>query len=362
MGDMAEPEAIETEEEIRTVTLSRWAPTRITALIAVAAFIAFTLIFLLTGSGQELIHRMVVIRTYFDDGTGLVRTADVQLDGIKVGEVKAVRLTDSKDPARTVEVDMKVQKNFLRSIPYDSKTEITADNLVGDKYINIKRGRSTRTIVAGEELSRVPATPNFDPADLIASVSATLKRATALLDQVENPQTPLGTLVKHDDLYTLVRDDIKGLQDAVNQYGGPKSVVGKAIYGQAFYNQLRKPLLDADKMLADIENGQGQYGQMLKDSSQYDNAIGSIRTFRKSVQQMKTAPIMASEDQYRSALTALQNLNATYGELTRGNGQLAQLLNSSQLYEQYAGSTRETRAFVHDFRLNPQKYLRIKVF
>ena len=359
---MAEPEAIETEEEIRTVTLSRWAPTRITALIAVAAFIAFTLIFLLTGSGQELIHRMVVIRTYFDDGTGLVRTADVQLDGIKVGEVKAVRLTDSKDPARTVEVDMKVQKNFLRSIPYDSKTEITADNLVGDKYINIKRGRSTRTIVAGEELSRVPATPNFDPADLIASVSATLKRATALLDQVENPQTPLGTLVKHDDLYTLVRDDIKGLQDTVNQYGGPKSVVGKAIYGQALYNQLRKPLLDADKMLADIENGQGQYGQMLKDSSQYDNAIGSIRTFRKSVQQMKTAPIVASEDQYRSALTALQNLNATYGELTRGNGQLAQLLNSSQLYEQYAGSTRETRAFVHDFRLNPQKYLRIKVF
>ncbi len=359
---MAELAAPETEEEIRTVTLSPYAGARVTALIAIAVFIACTLIFLLTGSGQELIHRMVVIRTYFDDGTGLVRTADVQLDGIKIGEVKAVRLTDSQDRSRTVEVDMKVQKNFLRSIPDDSKTEITADNLVGNKYINIKRGSSARTILAGEELSRVPPTPNFDPADLIASVSATLKRATVLLDQIEDPKTPLGTLVKREDLYTQVRDDIKGIEDAVANYGGPKSPVGKAIYGQDLYNQLRKPLLDADKLLADIENGQGQYGQMLKNSTQYDSTLASIRTFRKSVQEMKAAPMIASDEQYNNSLAALRNINATYAELTRGNGQLAQLLNSSQLYEQYAGSSRETRAFVHDFRLNPQKYLRIKVF
>jgi len=359
---VAETAATGTEEEIRTVTISPYAPARITALIAVAAFIALTLVFLLTGSGQEIIHRMVVIRTYFNDGTGLVRTADVQLDGIKVGEIKAVRLTDSKDPARTVEVDMKVQKNFLRSIPDDSKTEITADNLVGDKYINIKRGRSTRSIMAGEELSRVPPAPNFDPADLIASVSATLKRASDLLDQIENPASPLGTLVQGEDIYNKVRDDIKALQDAVTRYGGPKSDIGKAIYGQDLYNQLRKPLLDADKMLADIENGQGQYGQMLKDSSQYDNALASIRKFRKSVQDWKAAPLMASDEQYANALATLKNLNATYDELTRSNGQFAQLLNSSQLYEQYAGSSRETRAFVHGFRLNPQKYLRIKVF
>ena len=359
---MAELEAPETEEDIRTVTLSPYAGARVTALIAVAVFIACTLMFLLTGSGQELIHRMVVIRTYFDDGSGLVRTADVQLDGMKIGEVKAVRLTDSKDRSRTVEVDMKVQKNFLRSIPEDSKTEITANNLVGNKYINIKGGHSARTIMAGEELSRVPPTPNFDPADLIASVSATLKRATVLLDQIENPETPLGTLVKREDLYTQVRDDLKAIQDAVAAYGGPKSQVGKAIYGQDLYNQIRKPLLDADKMLADIENGRGQYGQMLKDSAQYDNAIASIRTFRKSMQQVKSSPMMASEEQYNNSLAALRNLNATYDELTRGNGQLAKMLNSSQLYEQYAGSSRETRAFVHNFRLNPQKYLQIKVF
>jgi len=359
---MAVAEQSAPEEDIRTVTVSRYAPARVTALVSVAIFTALTLVFLLTGSGQELIHRMAVIRTYFDDGTGLVRTADVQLDGIKVGEVKAVRLTASKDPSHTIEVLMNIQKNFLPAIPDDSKTEITADNLVGDKYINIKRGQSHRSIQAGDELSRVPPTPNFDPADLIASVNTSLKRANDLLDQIENPSTPLGTLVKGEDLYSRVRDDIKALEDAVVEYGGPKSPVGQAIYGQDLYNQVRKPVLDIDKMLADIENGQGQYGQMLKDSSDYDDALASIRSFRVSVQQIKSAPMMSSDEQYRNALEMLKNANAAFDQLAKGDGQLAQMLSSAQLYEQFVGSTRETRAFVHDFRLNPQKYLRIKVF
>jgi hypothetical protein len=355
---IAEPD----QEEIRTVTISPWASTRVTALISAATFIVFTLVFLLTGGGQALIHRTVQIRTYFEDGTGLVRTADVQLDGIKVGEIKVIRPTDSKDPARTVEVLMNIQKNFLTKIPDDSKTEITADNLVGGKYINIKRGQSSRSIVADEELKRMPPAPNFDPADLLATVSATLRRATDLLDQVENPATPLGTLVKGEDLYTLIRDDIKAIEETVSQYGGPKSQIGKAIYGQDLYNQIRKPLLDMDKMLADIQNGQGQYGPLLKDSSQYDNTLASIRRFRASVQEIQRTPLLANEDQYLAALKLLRNLNATYDQLTQSDGQLAQLLTSAQLYEQFAGTTRETNLFLHSFRLNPQKYLRIKIF
>jgi len=343
------------EEEIRTVTISKWASSRVTAVISVAFFIALTLVFLLTGSGQEILHRSVVVKTYFDDGTGLVRTADVFLDGIKVGEVKAVRLVNTNDTARAIEVEMNLQKNFLSAIPDDSQTEITADNLVGDKYINIKRGRSMRAIVAGEELKRVPPAPNFDPADLIATLSATLKRATDLLDQIENPATPLGTLVKGEDLYATVRDDIRAIQDALTAYASPKSQIGQAIFGQDLYNRVRKPVLDIDEQLADIQNS-------LQDSSQYDNALASIRKFHDSVRQMESSPMMASDEQYRSTLARLHDLNAAFDELTQGDGQVAQLLSTTQLYEQLAGTSRETRTFLHDFRLNPQKYLRLKVF
>ncbi len=350
------------EDQIRTVTINKWASSRVTAVLSVALLIALILVFLLTGSGGEIFHRSVSVRTYFDDGTGLVRTADVVLDGIKVGEVKSVRLNDTNDTSRAIEVRMNIRKDFLHSIPDDSKTEITADNLVGDKYINIQRGKSARSIVANDELQRVPPTPNFNPADLIASMQSILKRASDLLDQVENPQTPLGALVKGEDLYTNIRNDIKAVQDVITAYGSPKSPFGKAIYGQDLYNQIRKPVLEIDKQLADIENGQGTYGQMLKDSSQYDSALARIRDFRASVKQMRNTPMLTSDEQYRNGLQMLKQLNSAFDELTRGEGQLARLLDSTQLYEQYAGTSRETREFIRDFRLHPQKYLRLKVF
>ena len=350
------------DDEIRTVTLSKWAGSRVAAMLSAGLFINLTLVYLLTDGGAEILHRTVPVRTYFDDGTGLVRTADVLLDGIKVGEVKAVRLSNTSDTARAIEVQMNIRKDFLHAIPDDSQTEITADNLVGDRYINIQRGKSARNIVANDELKRVPPTPNFDPADLIASLNATLKRTSALLDQVENPATPLGALVKTEDLYNQILADVIGIQAVVSKAGSPKGQFGQAIYGQDLYNQIRKPILDIDKQLADIENGQGPYGQMLKDSSQYDSALAKIRQFRVSVKQMEKSPMMSGDDQYRHAVELLKNATVAIDELTGGKGQFAKLLSNTQLYDQYAGISQQARTFIRDFRLHPQKYLRIKVF
>ena len=51
-----------------------------------------------------------------------------------------------------------------RPSPVDSRTEITADNLLGDKYINIRKGIASESIKAGDELLTQPASNSFDPA------------------------------------------------------------------------------------------------------------------------------------------------------------------------------------------------------
>jgi phospholipid/cholesterol/gamma-HCH transport system substrate-binding protein len=45
-----------------------------------------------------------------------------------------------------------------------------------------------------------------------------------------------------------------------------------------------------------------------------------------------------------------------------GDSQLGVFLADSQLYESLTGSTNEMRQFLGDFRTNPRKYLRLKVF
>jgi phospholipid/cholesterol/gamma-HCH transport system substrate-binding protein len=45
-----------------------------------------------------------------------------------------------------------------------------------------------------------------------------------------------------------------------------------------------------------------------------------------------------------------------------GEGRLGVFLADSQLYESLTGSTTEMQHFLSDFRTNPRKYLRVKIF
>ncbi len=47
------------------------------------------------------------------------------------------------DPNRIVKVTLEVDDKFLTQIPVDSQAGIAAENLLGTKYINIRKGRAT---------------------------------------------------------------------------------------------------------------------------------------------------------------------------------------------------------------------------
>jgi phospholipid/cholesterol/gamma-HCH transport system substrate-binding protein len=340
------------EQEIRTVTLSPWAGTRVTALIGFALGLALVLIFLMTGGGQVLLHRTVIIHTYMADGTGLIRTANVELNGIKVGKVKKISFSRFPEPARAIQVDMKIRKDYLSAIPIDSKAELTADNLLGDKYINITKGASPQSIEPGADLATQPPTANFDPGDLLASLQNILQRANVLLGQVEDPKTPFGQFVKGEDFYATLRDYVVGIQNTIHKYGNPRSELGKSVYGQALYREMRQRLLDIDVQIQQV-----QQNPWLAKSTQYDAWLSQAKTFRQSVAAFRESPMMKQDDFYNATRDALSNLDDTVRAMAAGP-----LLTGTELYESLNGSSRNTRDLLKDFRQNPKKYLRLKVF
>src|SRR5437868_13593206 len=116
-----------------------WAKLRTGILVTAAMVILAVLIFLLTGNGT-LFEGQALLRTFMVDSAGMAENAPVRLNGILVGHIKKVMLSGSKDPKRTVEVDLVVPDKYLPEIPTDSHAAISAANLLGDKYINITRG------------------------------------------------------------------------------------------------------------------------------------------------------------------------------------------------------------------------------
>src|ERR1051325_11016970 len=116
----------------------RWSQLKVGVVSLTAFVILFVLVFLLTSSRGILQHNLQ-LRTYMDDASGMADGTVVRLNGITVGYLDKLRLTDSKDPKRAVEFDMLVQEKYMPEIPVDSLATIAAANLLGDKFINITK-------------------------------------------------------------------------------------------------------------------------------------------------------------------------------------------------------------------------------
>src|SRR5258708_17632563 len=120
---------------------AKWAKLRVGILAIASMTILAILIFLITGH-VNIFESNAVLYTYMGDAAALAVGAPVNLNGIPVGKVKNITLSGSKEPRRIVKIEMEMPEHILKSIPLDSVSSISAANVLGTKYINIKEGKS----------------------------------------------------------------------------------------------------------------------------------------------------------------------------------------------------------------------------
>src|ERR1700680_2679330 len=130
----------------------QWAQLRTGVLATVAMLIAGVLIFLLTGQ-SNIFGGNFHLRAYMEDSAGMVSNDPVRVNGILVGYIGSIKLSGSRDPKRTVEIDMVIQEKYLDQIPEDSKSAISAANLLGSKYVNITKGTHPKHVEPGGEIA-----------------------------------------------------------------------------------------------------------------------------------------------------------------------------------------------------------------
>src|SRR5262245_36976775 len=108
----------------------RWSQLKVGLVTIIAFAILFVLVFLLTSS-RGLFRRNVELRTFMDDAAAMADGSVVRLNGIDIGYLDRLSLTNSSDPNRAVEFTMMVRSDFLDDIPVDSVATIAAANLLG---------------------------------------------------------------------------------------------------------------------------------------------------------------------------------------------------------------------------------------
>jgi phospholipid/cholesterol/gamma-HCH transport system substrate-binding protein len=310
---------------------------------------------------KDLSPGYVQLHTYLDDAAGLMDGTQVRLNGIPIGYLEAQKHTNSRDPMRKIEFDLRVKESYLRQIPADSLVGLASDNLLGDQYIGIRRGKSAQPVRAGAELGM---TQTQDITRMMAQVSTQLDRLQAvatrgdkLMSGVDKGSGAIGKIVKDSGLQTGA--GVSGELDRLTadvQHG--HGTVTKLFYEDPLGAQLEAPLKRLDAIMASADATSARLKEF-KDG--LDRATSEFQTLQAGLKAGKGS--FAKVDQLQARLDELTlKIDAMMNKINSGQGTVGQLLVNPQLNEALAGTTREFQELAKGLKTNPKKFVALKLF
>jgi phospholipid/cholesterol/gamma-HCH transport system substrate-binding protein len=352
------------ELEIKPTSRVRY---RVVTLITAGIGILFVLMYLLVGGTGDFFAPRTTLTTYLADASGVVQGSEVRLSGIRIGKVQKVELSGQVAPGREVRAEMRVLSRYLKNIPADSQTDVSADTLVGLKFIDIAEGKSPLPIHEDGVLPSEPVQQAASRANLMETLQNNLSQVDRILADMSSPATETGRLVVGEQLYDNILLHINGFDSALHTFLTPQSDLGKAFYTDEIYNRVHNFAVQLDRQLASIQNGEGAVGHLFASDEQYNEILRELVQLRAALADAnagkgKFGAFLQDDSGYQRITRLLAATDAMISSLNAGEGQAGRLLSNAQLYESLNGSLHSMQEFLRDLRENPRKYLRIKPF
>lgn len=338
---------------------------RVAALIFVGCVISATEMYLLAGGLADVFARRSTLTTFMADAAGVTTESEVRLSGIRIGQVQSVELSGSQDPPHTVRIQMRVLTRYLKFIPADSQTDVNADTIVADKFIDVAEGKSAIPIAENAVLPAKPMPQATDRADVLAALQDRLTQIDHILTQMESPDTDLGKFVQNNDVYDSMLAFIGDFDTGIHAFLNPQSELGQAVFTPELYNRMRNIISKTDNILSSIQNGEGTAGHMFATDEQYNEWVRELVELHSAVADAnagkgRLGALLQDDGDYQQIARLLGSMDATLDSLNAGEGQGGRLLTNAQAYESLNSSLRRMEAELRDLREHPQKYLRVR--
>jgi phospholipid/cholesterol/gamma-HCH transport system substrate-binding protein len=249
-----------------------------------------------------------------------------------------------------------VERQRLSSITADSTAQIASETMIGDKFVAISSGTSAGHIQPYGEipLKRSPELlKTLDIGDFQKQVAA----IDAVLADIEQGKSRVGEFVIDDLIHRDLLKRIVEIERATKAISDTSSALGRELYTDELFRQIHDPLAKLDQTLAQMQAGQGGIGKFLRDPAQYQQLRDSLGTLRSSITDLRKQPFLTSEQQYtgwnRQVASLIRNVddfNAT------------PMMATSAVYDNLAGSAKQMHQTLKEFRENPRRFLRMKLF
>lgn len=352
----------------------KWSQLKVGITVVAASVTLAVLIFLMSNTGGIFTPK-IVLRSYFDNASGLRIGAPVRLEGVDIGNVINIRVVPDPRRKRTpVEVQMKVSTRYINSIHTDSLTALSTAGVLGETYIDIDSALAQGPPV--QDGGELPAEDVPDFQDVVRASQGTLqnldaleKRVDRILAFIESGNGSVGKLIYDPALYNNLSATVTEFQGLVNDVTNGKGSLGKLVSTDELYSKVNVTIDKLNSMIDDLNAGKGTAGKLLKDEQLYKNANEAIANLKQLTDDINAGKgalgTLAKDPQFANKLQNTMNkISDLTNQLAAGQGTMGKLLQDPGLYNNANQMLMETRELVKAVREDPKKYLtiRFKVF
>jgi phospholipid/cholesterol/gamma-HCH transport system substrate-binding protein len=351
----------------------QWSQLKVGALVVAAIAILIFLIFLMSGSTGGLFARKIVLRTYFDNATGLKAGAPVTLEGVTIGNVIRIRVVPTRSP-RCVEVTMRIGEEYARFLHTDSTTIISQAGVLGDSFVDItSRGAVGPPPGNNAELRAIDA-PSIQ--EVVRASETALKQTTILMGKVDTFVDTLnskngtaGKFINDPALYNNLTRVLSNLETITHSMANGQGSLGKLIHDDTLYQRANSAIERLNNITVGLDEGKGTMGKFLHDDTLYKNlnsAVPSTNELVASINAGKGAlGKFAKDPEFANKLNdTVTNLDDMLKGINDGKGTVGQLMQNRSFYDHADQTMDHAQQLVKAIRQDPKKYfvIRLKLF
>lgn len=318
----------------------KWSQVKIGLVVSVA--LAMMIITIMNMShGLNFISRQSELHALVDHTQGLKVGGPVRLNGVDVGNVRAIGI--AKD-SNAVEIVFSIQRSVVSHLHDDAAVTIRPLGLLGDKYLDLSPGSATKPPLPFNQILHGQAGTDFT--GLASGAENTLERLNAaigdlqrILAKVSEGQGTAGKLFIDASLYERSQRVMEKLETVSEKSIGVLSkvergegTVGQLVSNEEFYRRANRALNDLSQLASRLNNQDGTLAK-LSDPTLY-HRLDHLTTRGEEL------------------LSKIQN----------GDGTIGKLVNQDELYTRADKLLTELETLVADVKQHPGKYFKLSLF
>ena len=293
-----------------------------TAILVIASILLFIWGYSFL-KGKDLLSSYKTFYVHYDNVEGLMNSAPVTINGLKVGKVNSIKFLNNTGK---IEVELQIKSDF----PF-SKTSVASiyePGLIGGKQIMITPNFADSSIAESGLILRGDIKPGLTT--LVA------QRLTPLQEKVEK------MVVSADGLL----QNVNSILDAKTK------------------TDLKNSIANLDATLAEFKMATHNVNEMIVDNKgKFNSTMTNVdkvsANFAKISDSLSKVNISKTVKSLEQSLASVDKIMA---DVQSGRGTLGKLAKDESMYNNFVKTSKELELLLQDLRLNPTRYVNVSLF